>query len=183
MKRIIVISIVFVSFIATLFAEEPPSNIVTLKVECVKKFGGKLETGPNGGSVVRYDSVWTDVEISSFNADNTTVIVEKETLSCKGSGPNKCNHSRHSYLNKNIYRGFVINDDYIWKQRDELMDYIDNELVNKGIYSGTVSKKLMITNGNGYLVLLLTANWKNGNNRGDANIEIKLQDITNTVKL
>ena len=74
-----------------------------------------------------------------------------------------------------------MDDAYILEQRDEMMDQIDNGLISNGNYSGSVSKKLLLTSGSNHVILLYTAKWSDGNNRGDAHITFTLQDITDVL--
>lgn len=106
---------------------------------------------------------------------NEPYDLHETTLYCKDPGNIKC---RISIAGKRInYNGTSISEDIFVENENDLLDQVDKNLGN-GIYYGKTSKKVAVKADGKQFLFLFEATWKNGNENGDADIVIKVYDIT-----
>lgn len=97
------------------------------------------------------------------------------SLRCKDPGNIKC---RLSVAGKRInYNGTNNSENIFVENENDLLDQVDKNLGN-GIYHGKTSKKVAVKADGKQFLFLFEATWKNGNENGDADIVIKVYDIT-----
>jgi len=168
-KYIIFIGAIFVCNI--IFANVPQK----IKITNIHKEGGRGMLF--GLCEPRYDRVVKTIAIqyavNPYNGDVYEITIT--TLSCTGNGWAKCRLSvAESSFN---YNGTNISEKIFDENTNLLIDQVDKNL-EQGVYTGKAAKKVAIKAGGKQFLFLFEATWKNGNENGDADIEINVSDIT-----
>lgn len=164
------------TIIATLLlANIAMADVPIIRITEIHKSGGRNILW--GLFEPRYKNIDKTVN-NSFVTDpatGTTCIMLKTTLICSEPGWAKCQLSVAE--NRINYNGASISENIFIDNANELIDLVDKQL-EKGIYNGKTSKKVLVKASGKQFLFLFEATWKNGNENGDADIEIKVSDIT-----
>lgn len=168
MKKIVCILLLAVAVIPQLFATDYPPNGAVL----YEKQGGQFVWYTLS---VRYDRVCT---YRSF--DPKTGFVYFHVI-CEGPGYEKCQRVPDNAI-QHTTRPHV-NHPAVLNVEDEIISYIDNQLVNMHNFHGTVTKKIEIMMNGHACIYAVMASWDNGNENGDATIVFSYQDITGSISI
>lgn len=170
MKKILATIIAAIVLTNIAFADVP-----TVRLTTIHKEGGRGMLF--GLCETRYDLVdkFTEIKyvMNPYTGESYEIIYT--TLRCVGKGWSKC---RLSVAEKSFnYNGVNISERVFDENTNSLMDQVDKNL-EQGVYSGKTSKKVAVKASGKQFLFLFEATWKNGNDNGDADIEIKVSDIT-----
>lgn len=171
MKKINLVTIIATIFFANLALADLP----VIRTTAVHKEGGRRVLF--GLCEERYNIVDRHTSIAHCINPYTKepYDLHETTLYCKDPGNIKC---RISIAGKRInYNGTNISEDIFVENENDLMDQVDKNL-EKGTYYGKTSKKVAVKASGKQFLFLFEATWRNGNENGDADIEIKVYDIT-----
>lgn len=171
MKKIKLLAIIATIFVANIAVADVP----VIKIIDIHKEGGRNMFW--GLCEPRYSTV-TKTSHEYFKQDiasGTIVLVERISLTCLDPGWAKCRLSVAE--NRINYNGVNINENIFIENANDLMDQVDKNL-EKSIFSGKTTKKVTVKASGKQFLFLFEATWQNGNENGDADIEIKVSDIT-----
>ena len=167
-KYIIFIGAIFVCNI--IFADVPQIRMMIIH----KEGGRRILFGlcePRYDKVIKTEAL--EHEVNPYNGEVYDIRIIK--LSCTEKGWAKCQLSvAETHIN---YNGVNISEKIFDENTNLLIDQVDKNL-EQGVYTGKASKKVAIKAGGKQFLFLFEATWKNGNENGDADIEIKVSDIT-----
>ena len=164
----------FMSFICVGLAKEP------IKILNIHKEGGRSFLGI---TEPRYDKVDFETVISHEKCPYTGEVYEQHTstLTCIGPGDIKC---RKSVAEKGFkYNGVTISEDVFVETMNSLVDEIDEKLVEKEKEGKVVKKISVVADNNEQFIFSFIATWENGNEEGNADIQIVVYDITKDIEV
>lgn len=160
-----------------------PENLqgAEIKIVNVEKEGGRRCVLGIFGAV-RYDHIYCHPDIKYITNPETghQDRVETTDIKCEGPGNEACDYTGGISSAKTGVANEV--EDFSDKIINSLLDQIDENLLEKEIYSGSIGKKYVFTpEGNKPVYLYAEAKWDKGNSNGDAKIVIKVYNITDKI--
>ncbi|MBR5777897.1 MAG: hypothetical protein IKY22_05510 [Bacteroidales bacterium] len=159
----------FMGFMCVGFAREP------IKILNIHKEGGRSFLGI---TEPRYDKVDFETKIERRQCPYTGEVYELHisTLTCLRPGDIKC---RRSVAEKGFkYNGVTISEDIFVETMNSMVDEIDEKLVKKEKEGKVVKKISVVADNNEQFIFSFIATWENGNEEGNADIQIVVYDIT-----
>lgn len=173
MKKLFILFSIIGIFILSSFSAESPR--IVSETQFLKTGGSKNIWGQ-----VRYDRIQKSVDYVESGTEG--IIIRLTTVTCEGGGNEKCSKSLSTCPGEiiQLYDNNSILADQLNIIEDQLLEEVDIMLIDEGSTSGTISRTYILTSIEGNTVYLNhSISWKNGNENGDADITVRVIDMTN----
>lgn len=127
----------------------------------------------------KYVKSYTEYSFVTNPETGEQIKILERVLQCDEPGWSLCRRTANG--SKSTYRGIEISDDFLCRIENELLYDIDVEMMVNHNFTGRITRKVLLNEGNNQIVLLFVSQWRDGDSDGNGVIEIKVYDITNQI--